>query len=72
MKLKVIRVDMQAVKKVSATMRPTMISTAQLIWRENGIKGFFRGVIPRIGVASWATVCMVGLGDLVREHFGRH
>ncbi|GME30852.1 mitochondrial DNA replication protein [Neofusicoccum parvum] len=66
----VIRVDMQAVKGTEAVGRPTMLSTARLIWRENGVRGFFRGVVPRIGVAAWATVCMVGLGDVVRESFG--
>lgn len=68
--LQVIRVDMQAVKTAQVVARPTMLSTARLIWRENGVRGFFRGVVPRIGVAAWATICMVGLGDVVREKFG--
>lgn len=68
--VQVIRVDMQAVKTAQTTTKPTMLSTAQLIWRENGFRGFFRGVVPRIGVAAWATICMVGLGDTVRERFG--
>lgn len=68
--VQVIRVDMQAVKTAQTTTKPTMLSTAQLIWRENGFGGFFRGVVPRIGVAAWATICMVGLGDAVRERFG--
>ncbi|KAF2011986.1 mitochondrial carrier [Aaosphaeria arxii CBS 175.79] len=67
----VIRVDMQAVKATSEVIKPTMISTAKSIWKENGITGFFRGIVPRIGVASWATICMVGLGDTVRERFAR-
>lgn len=62
--------DMQAVKATQSDVKPTMLSTAKLIWRENGMRGFFRGVIPRIGVASWATICMVGLSDTVREYFG--
>lgn len=61
---------MQAIKKAQSLEKPTMASTAKLIWTENGIRGFFRGVIPRVGVASWATICMVGLGDIVREKFG--
>lgn len=60
---------MQAVKAVNSIEKPTMASTAKLIWQENGINGFFRGIVPRIGVASWATVCMVGLGDTAREFF---
>ena len=66
----VIRVDMQAVKAVRSAEKPTMVSTARLIWRENGLAGFFRGVVPRIGLASWATVCMLGMGDLVKERLG--
>lgn len=66
----VIRVEMQAVKAVQTGPKPTMVSTAQLIWRENGLRGFFRGVVPRIGVASWATICMVGMGDMGRERLG--
>jgi hypothetical protein len=58
---------MQAVKKIEAAVKPTMLSTAKLIWQENGVRGFFRGVVPRIGVASWATICMVGLGEQVRQ-----
>ncbi|KAF2623199.1 mitochondrial DNA replication protein [Macroventuria anomochaeta] len=67
----VIRVDMQAVKATQSATKPTMLSTARLIWQDNGLRGFFRGVVPRIGVASWATICMVGLGDTVRECFAR-
>lgn len=66
-----IRVDMQAVKASEFAIRPTMISTAKLIWRENGMQGFFRGVVPRVGVAAWATICMVGLGDSVRGYFAK-
>lgn len=45
----------------------TMWSTLRHILRESGVKGLFRGVVPRIGVAAWATICMVGLGDKVKE-----
>lgn len=37
----------------------------------SGVKSLFRGVIPRIGVASWATICMVGFGDSVKEMMNR-
>lgn len=69
--LEVIRVDMQAVKQAQSGPKATMLSTAQLVWRESGPRGFFRGVVPRVGVASWATVCMVGMGDMVKERFGQ-
>lgn len=45
----------------------TMASTFMYIVRTSGVRGLFRGVVPRIGVAAWATICMVGFGDMVRE-----
>lgn len=50
---------------------PTMMSTCKHIIATSGIKGLFRGVIPRIGVAAWATICMVGFGDTVKEIVAR-
>lgn len=46
---------------------PTMVSTFKHIIATSGVKGLFRGVIPRIGVAAWATICMIGFGDTVKE-----
>lgn len=66
----VIRVDMQAVKAHGGMQRPSMAQTASQIFRDNGLAGFFKGVVPRVGVAVWATVCMVGFGDQVKEYFG--
>lgn len=66
----VIRVDMQAIKASTTSVKPTMLSTAKMIWREHGTRGFYRGIVPRIGMASWATICMVSLGDTVRERLG--
>lgn len=50
---------------------PTMISTFTHIFAASGVKGVFRGVVPRIGVATWATVCVVGFGDTVKEMVAR-
>lgn len=64
----VLRVEMQSMK--ADPTRPadmTMYKTFRHIVNESGVKGLFRGVVPRIGVASWATICMVGLGDQLRE-----
>lgn len=46
---------------------PNMVSTFKHILATSGVKGLFRGVVPRIGVAAWATICMVGFGDIVKE-----
>ncbi len=46
--------------------KPTILSTFKHIVKTSGVKGLFRGVIPRVGVATWATICMVGFGDTVK------
>lgn len=51
-------------------INPTMWQTLKHIVRDSGVKGLFRGVVPRIGVASWATICMVGFGDQLKEAVG--
>ncbi|PLB51457.1 mitochondrial DNA replication protein [Aspergillus steynii IBT 23096] len=64
----VLRVEMQSMKNDPTRPKSaTMISTLQHIVRTSGVKGLFRGVVPRIGVAAWATVCMVGFGDTLKE-----
>ncbi|CAG8935088.1 unnamed protein product [Penicillium salamii] len=64
----VLRVEMQSMKNdPTRPTSPTMVSTFKHILTTSGVKGLFRGVIPRIGVAAWATICMVGFGDTVKE-----
>ncbi|KAK1449558.1 mitochondrial DNA replication protein YHM2 [Colletotrichum melonis] len=66
----VIRVEMQAVKKAgnaTGASTPTIISTLKHIVTTSGLLSLFRGIGPRIGVAAWATICMVGLGDRFKE-----
>ncbi|KAL4914960.1 mitochondrial carrier domain-containing protein [Aspergillus aurantiobrunneus] len=63
----VLRVEMQSMTKdPTRPLKPTIASTFSHIIRTSGVKGLFRGVVPRIGVATWATICMVGLGDTVK------
>lgn len=42
----------------------TVAKAAKYIYENNGLKGLYRGVTPRIGLGIWQTVCMVGLGDM--------
>lgn len=42
----------------------TVAKAAKYIYQNNGMKGLYRGVTPRIGLGVWQTVCMVGLGDM--------
>ena len=44
----------------------TILSTLKFIYKENGIKGLYRGVTPRIGLGIWQTVCMVSFADYVK------
>ncbi|RAK84061.1 mitochondrial DNA replication protein [Aspergillus costaricaensis CBS 115574] len=68
----VLRVEMQSMKNDPARpASPTIASTFKYILSTTGVKGLFRGVVPRIGVAAWATICMVGFGDTVKEIVNR-
>ena len=63
--IEVIRVEMQS--KTEDPNRPknlTVGKTLRYIYGQNGIKGLYRGVAPRIGLGVWQTICMVALGDL--------
>ncbi|KAF9229140.1 mitochondrial carrier [Gyrodon lividus] len=68
--IEVIRVEMQSMAKTTANVnRPqqlTILNTLAFIYKENGIKGLYRGVTPRIGLGIWQTVCMVSFADYVK------
>ena len=46
--------------------KKTILNTLSYIYKENGIKGLYRGVTPRIGLGIWQTVCMVSFADYVK------
>jgi hypothetical protein len=62
--------QMQSMAKSTANAnRPaklTIMNTLGFIYRENGIKGLYRGVTPRIGLGIWQTICMVSFADYVK------
>lgn len=63
---------MQSLKADRAVAyKPTMAAAASRIMQSSGLLGFFRGIVPRIGVAAWATICMVGFGDMAKEYVRR-
>ncbi|KAN0100507.1 Mitochondrial carrier domain containing protein [Tylopilus felleus] len=65
--IEVVRVEMQSMAK--AANRPaklTILNTLAFIYKENGIKGLYRGVTPRIGLGIWQTICMVSFADYVK------
>lgn len=68
----VVRIEMQSQKPdPTRPQKMTMLSTAKHIYVTHGLRGFFRGVVPRFGLAAWATICMVGLGDLAKEQVAK-
>ncbi|PKS12185.1 hypothetical protein jhhlp_001483 [Lomentospora prolificans] len=67
--IEVIRVEMQS--KTDDPNRPkkmTVGNTFKYIYQNNGIKGLYRGVTPRIGLGVWQTVCMVAMGDMAKSY----
>lgn len=68
--LKLTRHKMQSMAKGTANAnRPeklTILNTLSFIYKENGIKGLYRGVTPRIALGIWQTICMVSFADYVK------
>lgn len=64
------RHKMQSMAKATANAnRPaklTILNTLNFIYKENGIKGLYRGVTPRIVLGIWQTICMVSFADYVK------
>ncbi|KAI8898080.1 mitochondrial carrier domain-containing protein [Globomyces pollinis-pini] len=70
--IEVIRVNMQSqIKDSSRPANMTIASCAKWIWKEQGIRGFYRGVTPRIGLSVYLTVCMVFGGDEIKAYFNK-
>nr|OQO31092.1 Citrate/oxoglutarate carrier protein [Rachicladosporium sp. CCFEE 5018]OQO31512.1 Citrate/oxoglutarate carrier protein [Rachicladosporium sp. CCFEE 5018] len=66
--IEVVRVEMQSKKEdPNRPKKMTVGNTFRYIYGQNGIKGLYRGVAPRIGLGVWQTVCMVALGDVAKE-----
>lgn len=66
--IEVARIEMQS--RTNDPNRPknlTALSAIKYVYQQNGLKGLYRGVTPRIGLGCWQTVCMVGLGDMARD-----
>lgn len=65
-----ITIQMQSMaKSANRPEKLTIMSTLKYIYRENGIKGLYRGVTPRIGLGIWQTICMVSLADYVKAWY---
>ncbi|EPE08771.1 mitochondrial dna replication protein [Ophiostoma piceae UAMH 11346] len=67
--IEVIRVEMQSKKEdPNRPKKMTVGNTFNYIYKQNGIKGLYRGVAPRIGLGVWQTICMVALGDMAKTY----
>lgn len=60
-----------AAASVNRPAKLTVLNTLAFIYKENGIKGLYRGVTPRIGLGIWQTVCMVSFADYVKAWYAR-
>ncbi len=56
-------------KSANRPVNPTIMNTLAYIYKENGIKGLYRGVTPRIGLGIWQTICMVSFADYVKAWY---
>ncbi|KAF2755171.1 mitochondrial carrier [Pseudovirgaria hyperparasitica] len=66
--IEVVRVEMQSKKDDPNRPKKLGVGSAfKYIYQQNGIKGLYRGVTPRIALGVWQTVCMVALGDIAKE-----
>lgn len=71
--IEVIRVEMQSqLKSPDKPINPNIWSTARYIYDNHGVRGFYRGVVPRIGLGVYLTVCMVFGGDQLKQRYGTH
>ncbi|KAF9183646.1 hypothetical protein BGZ51_000948 [Haplosporangium sp. Z 767] len=75
--IEVIRVEMQSqLKTAGRPEKMTIANCARWIWQTNGLKGFYRGSVPRFGLGMWQTICMVAGGDalkkFVNEKYGKN
>jgi hypothetical protein len=67
--IEVVRVEMQSMVKNKSANRPAkpgVFNILAYVYKENGLKGLYRGVTPRIGLGVWQTVCMVSFADYVK------
>lgn len=66
--IEVVRVEMQS--KSNDPNRPAKMGVGgafKYIYQQNGMKGLYRGVSPRIMLGVWQTICMVAFGDIAKQ-----
>jgi hypothetical protein len=56
----------KSTENVNRPAKLTILNTLKFIYNENGMRGLYRGVTPRIALGIWQTVCMVSFADYVK------
>ncbi|EGF98532.1 uncharacterized protein MELLADRAFT_40798 [Melampsora larici-populina 98AG31] len=66
--IEVVRVEMQSMAqpRPGRPAKLTILNTMGFIYRENGVRGLFKGVLPRLGLSVWRTVCFVSVVDFAK------
>jgi len=63
----VARIEMQASAASNSGKSVSMVQVFENVVKENGIKGLFQGVVPRIGLGVWQTLCLVVFSRMIKE-----
>ena len=58
----------EATASANRPAKLTIANTFSYIYKENGIKGLYRGVTPRVALGIWQTICMVSFADYVKDY----
>lgn len=64
----VARIEMQS-RTSSGQSSITMTGVFKMVYKEHGIAGLFKGVIPRSGLCMWQTLFMVSGAKIIRDKF---
>jgi hypothetical protein len=64
--IEVVRVEMQrsVVDNLNRPKRLTTWSALAYVYQSSGVRGLYRGVLPRMCLGIWQTICLVALGDM--------
>lgn len=65
----VARIEAQA-RADQGQSKMNMIRVMQMVVKENGAKGLFQGIVPRMGLGIWQTLFMVTGPKLVKDALG--
>eukprot|EP01065_Artemidia_motanka_P035584 TRINITY_DN43496_c0_g1_i1.p1 TRINITY_DN43496_c0_g1~~TRINITY_DN43496_c0_g1_i1.p1 ORF type:complete len:304 (+),score=80.57 TRINITY_DN43496_c0_g1_i1:67-912(+) len=63
----VARIEMQA-RGAAGEKGVSLIGCLGMVYRENGLSGWFKGVVPRIGLGIWQTLFMVTGARIVKDY----